>query len=255
MKVEKTGKVVAVRPEDVIPLHKFMYRLMELDPDFYLNTIGKVREPNSKLSIDHIAPTKPRYLLTPVYRYFPLPADEVVERLGIEFQTEDKIKLENLSVFNVYKVIEGGDNGIDVFLEVLFELGHKMEKARVWGTWIYFIIYGKENDRRHYNGVATDIGLSFYSDYLRTLRWAKGRKYSSFSYGNNTGSKVINSIHNLGTNLFALVNLFYNLYIGDWLEVNETSYKLIKPFSDLLQSYGDTFEEVLSIIREVTVIV
>jgi hypothetical protein len=255
MKVEKTGKVVVVRPEDVIPLHKFMYGFMELDSDFYLNTIGRVREPNSKFSIDHIAPTKPKYLLTPLYRYFSLPADEVVERLGIEFQAEDRIKLENLSVFNVYEVVEGGDDGIDVFLEVLFELGHNRERAKVWGIWIYFVIYGSKNNRRHYNGVATDIGLSFYNDYLRTLRWARGRKFSSFSYGNDTGSKVINSVHNLGNNLFSLVNLFYNLYIGEWLEINETSYKLVKPFSDLLQSYGNTFEEVLSVIREVTVIV
>ncbi len=255
MKLEKTNKVVSIRPEDIIPLHKFMYNLMGLEPDFYLNTIGRVREPNSKLSIGHTVSTKPRYLLTPVYRHFPFPDDEVVEKLGIEFQPVDIIKPENLSVFNVYKVEEEG-NGIDVFLEVSFELGHRVEKTRVWGTWVYFAINDGKNSWLHYNnGVIADIGLSHYNDYLRTLRWAKGKRFSNFAHKNNTDSKVINSIHNLGFNLFTLVNFFYNLYTGDWIEINETNYKLIKPLSDLLRSYGDTFEEVLSVIKEVTVIV
>jgi len=84
------------------------------------------------------------------------------------------------------------------------------------------------------------------TELLRKLRWAMGRKYSNFSWKGKE-SKVFTHLYNIEKGMFILVNFLYTLYTGN-LKTDDTEYNLFKPYTELLQGYGNTFEEVVSII-------
>jgi hypothetical protein len=60
-------------------------------------------------------------------------------------------------------------------------------------------------------------------------------------------------LYNIEKGVFILVNFLYTLYTGN-LKADDTEYNLFKPYVELLQSYGNTFEEVVSTIREVVIL-
>jgi hypothetical protein len=84
------------------------------------------------------------------------------------------------------------------------------------------------------------------TELLRKLRWAMGRKHSNFSWRGKE-SEVLDYLYNIENDMLILVNFLYTLYTGN-LKADDTEYNLFKPYVELLQGYGNTFEEVVSTI-------
>jgi hypothetical protein len=264
MKIEKTGKIVKVEPSYVVPMRKFVFNFMNWSARDYLHYTRETIKYGPVSGSSHIVLIKPGFLLLPVYRYSPIPEDNVVKRLGIEFKYDDRIMIENLSLFNVYRVIEEADPEVEIAIDVLIQIisrGDIMKvKAMAWFVGIGFNIGTKRDskdyyDHLHYHDFYYASSRAWdgdYDSYLRTLRWAMGRKYSNFSWKGKE-SKVFNHLYNIENGMFTLVNFLYTLYTGN-LKADNTEYNLFKPYAELLQSYGNTFEEVVSTIREVMIL-
>jgi hypothetical protein len=251
MKIEKTGKIVKVEPSYVVPMWKFVFDFMNWSARDYLHYIRETIKRGPVWGSSHTVLIKPGFLLLPVYRYSPIPEDKVVKRLGIEFKYDDLIMIENLSLFNVYRVIEDADPEVEIAIRVGTGIVSKGDimKAIVEGVSIEFKT-GTERDSKYYYYASSWDGD--YDSYLRKLRWAMGRKYSNFSWkGKNL--KAFTHLHNIEKGMFVLVNFLYTLYTGN-LKADDTEYNLFKPYAEILQSYGNTFEEVVSTIREVVIL-
>jgi hypothetical protein len=270
MKIEKTGKIVKVEPSYVVPMWKFVFDFMNWSAKDYLHYIREIRETIKRRPVfgsSHIVLIKPGFLLLPVYRYSRIPEDNVVKRLGIEFKYDDLIMIENLSLFNVYRVIEDADPDVKMEIEVFVGIAQFVRnasrdyimkaKARVEAVGIEFKTGTEGDSKRHYNGCFSKFNnnrdfFKLYDFYLGTLRWAMGRNYSNFSWRGEE-SEVLNCLHRIENDMFILVNFLYTLYTGN-LKADDTEYNLFKPYVELLQSYGNTFEEVVSTIREVVIL-
>ena len=251
MKIEKTGKIVKVEPSYLVPMWKFVFDFMNWNARDYLHYIRETIKRRPVLGSSHIILIKPGFLLLPVYRYSRIPEDNVVKRLGIEFKYDDRIMIENLSFFNVYRVIEDADPEVEIAIRVGTGIVSKGDimKAIVEGVSIEFKT-GTEGDSKYYYYASSWDGE--YDSYLRKLRWAMGRKYSNFSWRGKK-LKVFTHLYNIEKGMFILVNFLYTLYTGN-LKADDTDYNLFKPYVEILQSYGKTFEEVVSTIREVVIL-
>jgi hypothetical protein len=192
---------------------------------------------------------------------------------SIKVEQADKIKYENFSRFNVYKFDRDSDGGVlEVWLIVEFgpnNINNGRVSARIWGLGLDLLESGLHPSKKNANvtvskaehhsfatrirGGKTDI--EDLQGYLRTLRWTQGKSYSKLSERsrpNETG--VGHKIRQLEQNLLLFANFFYTLYT-DGFEKNNPGYILLEPFIKLLKTYGNTFEEVLSTIKEVVTLV
>jgi hypothetical protein len=254
MKLEKTGQVVKVDPSYIIPMWQFSKDIIRWEPGEYLRCIGK-EDVNwgSIVSVLYDAKIKPDFILFPVYRYSSIIEDTMAERLGIEFKYEDRIKIENLSLFNVYRVIENADPEVDI--TVIAGITAKIMADYDVETRLYDVgVDFKIGSNRNYNSTTIYWGL-WYDRYLKTLWWAKGRKYSDFSYKPKFRSKVVDHLYTIEIGMFAFINFLYTLYTGGGLKDNTVEYKLFKPYMELLRSYGNTFEEAIATLKEMFVLV
>jgi hypothetical protein len=66
-------------------------------------------------------------------------------------------------------------------------------------------------------------------------------------------AEVLSDLYHIEKSMFILVNFLYTLYTGN-LKADDTVYNLFKPYVEILQGYGNTFEEVVSTIREVVIL-
>jgi hypothetical protein len=248
MKIEKTVKIVKVEPSYWVPMWKFVFDFMNWSARDYLHYIRETIKRGPVFGSSHIVLIKPGFLLLPVYRYSPIPEDNVVRRLGIEFKYDDLIMIENLSLFNVYRVIEDADPEVEIAIRVRTGIVSKGDimKASVEGVSIEFKT-GTEEDSKYYYYASSWDGE--YDSYLRKWRWVIGRKYSNFSLN----LKEFTHLYNIEKGVFILVNFLYTLYTGN-LKADDTEFNLFKPYVEILQSYGNTFEEVVSTIREVVIL-
>jgi len=257
MKLEKTGEVIEINPEYIVPLHRFLTDFVKWNPDEYLKSVAKedvrwrpVGSPAVEY-LDYKAVIKPKSLLFPVYRYSSIPKHTVAERLGVEFERDERIKIENLSLFNIYRIVEDVDPEVEITIstETLPEITQSNEKiARLFDITINFRI-GSKND--YYCVII--IWSIWYNNYLKTLRWARGRKYLNFASKGVLHSKVLSHLYAIENGMFVFLNFLYALY-NEHFEDDTVESRLFKPLSDLLRSYGNTFEDMLSTIKEIVVL-
>jgi hypothetical protein len=259
----KTGEVVKADPRDIIYLYRFIRECITWNFDDYHNFLGKVGRKNSDY---YQATLTLNFLLVPKFRYS-LPHEKIK---NTEVQQADKIKYENFSNFDVYQ-FDPNSNG--EILEIKFESGirHSNTKAvaRVW--WLDLVVVetgfrcsvgnsdlSVASVEYYHSGTLiheTNSDMEDLQGYLRTLRWTQGKSYlelSKRSKPNETG--VGYKIRRFEENFFLFVNFLYTLYTGGF-EKNSPEYTLFKPFTDLLKTYGSTFEEVLSTVKEVMMFV
>lgn len=194
---------------------------------------------------------EPDFLLLPAYRYSPIPNDHVLSRIGFEPKHEDVIKIENFGTFEVCKVVDA-PNEIITTVEVGLHLNSGI--VRPWMVGVYFIFgpktgYGRAIEYSYSSSL--DTSFIWYDDYFRTLKWARGRRYSRFAFlGSN--SNVFHNLYSIEKLSFAFVNFLYTLYTMDDFKCKPFfEYNLFKPYAELLRSYGSSFEEALSVVNEV----
>ena len=258
MKLEKTKEIMKIKPEYIVPLHRFLTDFIKWDHDEYLKAVGRkdirwrpVEAPAIEY-LDYKAVIRPKFLLFPVYRYSSIPRHTVAEKLGVEFERGERIKIENLSLFNVYRIVEDVDPEVEITIstETLPEIKPNNEKiARLFDITVNFKI-GSNKD--YYSVII--VWSIWYNNYLKTLRWARGRKYLNFESRGILHSKVLSHLYAIENGMFVFLNFLYALY-NEHFEDDTVESRLFKPFSDLLRSYGNTFEDMLSTINELMVLV
>jgi hypothetical protein len=216
---------VKINPEYVVPLIKFTRNFFVFDED----KLRALRNPRL-----YVVPIIPTSLLVPVYRYSPTSLDK---KLGIEFKYEDKINIENLSHFRVVSLPKDSDIRINLHLEP-----SERDKAVIWEVRVDI------NDPDHYFAAILEGGprIDAFDKDINTVKWAKGRSYSRHS--KSRASNVTASIFRIEEYLFVLSNLLYIVYSEEYHKDKKEA-KLLAPFTEILKSYGDTFENVLSSVK------
>jgi hypothetical protein len=179
----------------------------------------------------------PNYLLVPVYRYSRTPLEKLP---GVNIEYKDKIDPENLSYFRDIKLFDDSKVKIGITLEP-----SSGRSAKIWGVGINT----GDPDYRFVLIIEEGANLQYLDEDIRTIRWAKGRSYSKLSQ--KRFSKAADSIYRFEEFLFTTSNLLYTLYTGEYRK-NVRGAELFDHFTKILQGYGDTFEEALSTIKEVS---
>lgn len=216
---------VKINPEYVVAFIKFTRNFFVFDED----ELRALRNPRL-----YVVPIIPTSLLVPVYRYSPTSLDK---KLGIEFKYEDKINIENLSHFRVVNLPKDSDIRVNLHLEP-----SEREKALVWEVRIDI------NDPDNYFSAVLEGGPRWdaFNKDINTIKWAKGRSYSKHS--KSFASNVTASIFRVEEYIFVLSNLLYIVYSGEYHKDKKEA-ELLAPFTEILKSYGDTFENALSSIK------
>jgi hypothetical protein len=254
----KTGEVVKVDPRDIIYLYRFIREYITWNLDDYLNFLNKT---GKKDSYYYYATVKLNSLLMPKFKY-----SSLYDRIGnVKIEQADKIKYENFSNFDVYQLDPNPDGEIlKVELVSVIARSNVGAVARIRGLDFVVSEAGSgvlpDVTSIEYSFSATSIhetntDIEELQGYLRTLRWTQGKSYlklSEHSRRNETG--VGYKIRHFEEKFFLFVNFLYTLYTGSF-EKNDPGHILFEPFTELLRTYGNTFEEVLSTIKEVVTLV
>jgi hypothetical protein len=259
----KTGEVVEVDPRDIIYLYRFIREGITWNLDDYLNFLDKVGKKNSKYYIVNLPLN---LLLIPKFAY-----SSMYESIkSIKVKRADKIKYENFSCFNVYR-FEPNSDGKILKIELALAVGPNNNKtvARIWELGLILSESGFQCSTGNVNTTVSSTeyyhsttriyegkgDIEDLQGYLRTLRWTQGKSYlelSKHSIPNEKG--VVYKITHFEEKFFLFVNFLYTLYTGSF-EKNDPGHILFEPFTELLRTYGNTFEEVLSTIKEVVTLV
>jgi hypothetical protein len=221
---------IKINPFDIKHLFSFIRNFLIFDEE----KIWSLRLPRLyKLAIF------PNYLLVPVYRYSRTPLEKLP---GVSIEYKDKIDPENLSYFRDIRLPNDSKVKIELSLEPSGE-----KSAKVWGLRVNI------GDPNYRFAMVIDEGadLQYLDEDIRTIRWAKGRSYSK--YLQKQFSEVADSIYRFEEFLFVTSNLLYTLYTGEYRK-NVKGAELFDYFTKVLQEYGNTFEEALSIIKEISII-
>lgn len=96
-----------------------------------------------------------------------------------------------------------------------------------------------------------DIDMEFFENDFRILSLAEGRDYSkSLDFAE---SKIIDCLHHLEDSMFVILSFLYRIYSGKYTGYTEN--KFFFKFTEIFRSYGNTFEEALSVAKEVSIFV
>jgi hypothetical protein len=226
----KTEDIVKVDPRDAVHLARFIR-----------NFIFWRREERDEAGINpYIALAKPSVILAPVYRYS---AFSLGNKLITDFRYADVIKLENLSYYrpctlpeksNIkFRIITDYDNGILRPSSV----GVDVYRPTVYGYTVYL---GPDN-----------VDTKFFERDFRILSLVEGKDYSkSLNFAN---SEIIECLNHLENSLFVILSFLYMIYSGGYTSYAEN--KFFYPFTEIFRSYGKTFEEALSVAKEVSLFI
>jgi hypothetical protein len=96
-----------------------------------------------------------------------------------------------------------------------------------------------------------DIDMEFFERDFRILSLVEGRNYSkSLDFAN---SEIIDCLHHIEDSMFIVLSFLYMIYSGGYTNYDEN--KFFFPFTEILRSYGKTFEEALSAAKEVSMFI
>jgi hypothetical protein len=259
----KTGEVVKADPRDIIYLYRFIREFITWNFDDYLDFLKKIGKDGS---VYYPATLTLNFLLIPKFGYSSL----YKGIKSIKVEQADKIKYENFSHFDVYQ-FDPNSNGEILKIKLISGIRRSNTKAvaRIWELNLVVVETGSHCSAGNTDINApsveychsatliheTNVDIENLQGYLRTLRWTQGKSYlelSKRSKPNETG--VVYKIRHFEESFFLFVNFLYTLYTGGF-EKNSPEHILLEPFTELLRTYGNTFEEVLSTIKEVVTLV
>jgi hypothetical protein len=245
----KTDKVIKVDPRNVIDLYKFVKHYILWEPQDYLNELDK-RFPN-RFGNRIIAEIPLDVVILPSYMLL-----EVPQTLAnvIKPKQSDVILPENFSYFDLYKVVDDPNGEItDTVISTIIDY-HMFEDdaARIRNILLTVEhLYSEHHDKTLYIGTILDTGFTVeetLTKALNSLRWARGRSYSSFS---SVNSKLIRKLLMIEENLTLFLNFLYALHTHKFDGMDIVSW-LFKPYSDLVKGFGCEFEDVLSMAKVVS---
>jgi hypothetical protein len=246
MRLEKTGQIVRVDLNHLITMWEFANDFIHWEPEEYFRCADE--KDTKRVIVSRNLQIEPDYVLFPVYKYFLSLdlRDTTTEKLGVEFKYDDRIRPENLSLFNVYRVIKDADPEVDIKVTAGIRTSIKPDNKPVIEIEDVGVAFKVGYDT-NYPLVSLYWGNK-YKEYLKTLKWARGRKWSNLQNKPMHRSKVVKDLSTIEVSMFAFVNLFYALHNG--LKNDTVEYRLFEPYMKILQ-VNNTFEEALSNIKAV----
>jgi hypothetical protein len=244
------NKSIKVDVMDFLKLYKFLKKHMRWDYDYFRNYMEAVGKEEKNWAI---VTFRPKFLLLPNYRYSSI-SEELREIAGIKKDKwyDEVIKLENLSIYNLFEVEEAKESEIkDVWLWVVVKGygGEKEAKIDELGLAVDYVHYGYTSIRVYLDYWDDDIKK--LEDVLKTVKWAVNRSYYRFSTKEKGG--VAEKIEVIENELLVMLNFFYTIYTGEY-ERDKTS-KILEPLTDMLRGYGNTFEEVINSMKAIITLV
>ncbi len=240
-----------VNPKDLIYLHRFFSINLQWDVDFYDECLEYTKGYLVHGVGVFLIYLTPSFLLVPQYRY----SDTFLkDRLGFDVKYDSIIKLENLSTFTIQKVPDDIDYKIEMLLDTSYDHNRDDWQVRLWELEAKLKPKIKNGKLPFYSWIFLnqDIELIDFEKVFKTVNWAQGKSYFRFSSRKN--SLVVDRIHFVERSLFIILNFLYIIY-ANMFSKEDSEHILFDPFSETLQSYGDTFEDVLSTIKELTILV
>jgi len=126
--------------------------------------------------------------------------------------------------------------------------------VRIWEVGVGFIVKPEKTLKLYRYGTSINPYLMEFDDYFRVLKKATGKKYSNFSKRGRS-AEVVDRMYDLENSMFAMLNFFYTLYTGNGIKDNTIGYNLLKPYMELLHNCGNTFENALSNINGLMVLI
>jgi hypothetical protein len=226
----KTENIIKVDPRDVVYLARFIRNLIVWN-----------REERDKAGVNpYMVWAKPSVILVPVYRYS---AFSLGGKLIPDFKHADIIKLENLSYYRPYTLPEKSNVKFRIIAnhdnEILrpSSVGVNVYRPTVYGYTVYL-----EPD---------NVDMELFERDFRILSSVEGRDYSEFSGFVN--SEIIECLHHLEDSLFVILSFLYMIYSGKYTNYAEN--RFFYPFTEIFRSYGKTFEEALSVAKEVSMFI
>jgi hypothetical protein len=167
--------------------------------------------------------------------------------LKISFKHEDIIRLENLSYLQPHILPKGND--------IWFRVCADEEKGVVRPTFLgisfsklsysYGVYFGEDS-----------IDIEWLERDFEVLNRVKGRRFpKSLEF---TKSKTVESMLHLENSLLTIMSFLYTIYTGKYDgfgDDRELEYEFFLPFTKTFKNYGKTFEEALSVAKEVSIFV
>jgi len=248
MEVEKTGRIIKVKPGDLVYLYPFVR-----------NTFVWIGEENYKRA-ENLArgvefegvyeiQLTPSFILVPQYWYTDTTLRNV---LGFDVKYEDIIKIENLSNFVVQKVPDDISCRIGMWIDTSYDYNRGDWLVRLWELEINLRPKIKSDKPPFYSCMflSENIERINLKEALETVNRVQGKLYSKLSSRKN--SSVVDKIHFVESSLFILLNFLYTIYTGTFSK-GDPEHTFFDPFVDTLKGYGDTFEDLLLVIKELMI--
>jgi len=253
--LEKTGKTINIDLVDTIPIVRFLKDLLVWDiVDGYLSFSGEKAVPipsPSPIPEEYSFAFYPRSILIPTTRYSYY-LGEVGKNLRVHIEREGVIKAYSPLQLDAYRFngeFHGGNPKVEIKLNI--ELGIDKSKAWAWGITIR--AKAKNELESYYYPLffyATNIEIKYLEESLNTLIRSDGMWYRDLEKESPSSAIAIGNLENI---LFVSINFLYSIYNGEF-EEDTNEYKVLAPITKLLHTYGEDFETVLSVVKEVATI-
>jgi hypothetical protein len=252
MNIRKTGKSLNIKLTDTVKLLRFLENLISLDiVDGYLSYLGEKLVPLSSIKSDTLT-IYPKYILVPTTQYYLSFIDVESNLGGVKIMRKPNIEVDKPVQFDEYEFIEyswGPWSEVEIGFHISFyENEKKIEVDGVsikvksyveFDTYYYPLYFNKDSD-----------GLRHIEEGLEAFIELNGKKIEEIEQESPAAAL---RIEDLEDTMFLSINVLYSIYNGIAKEDTD-EYKIFTPFTKVLHSYGKNFEEVLSIIKEFSVI-
>ncbi len=245
--LKETGKTLTLDIQDTVKLFRFIKKCVNWDFDFYRNHLREI-DPSYEDWTWYFPTLSPRFLILPDFRYSPVDSD--LREQGRIKGNDPKIRLENFSTYNIFEIASNDNSPIaNIFISLMINQYKDIKKTEITG--LSLNVTSKDKGffafplRMH---PREDLDIKLLENSLQTLLRAKGKRYPT-----SGRSEIFKKIVILEDTMTATLNFLYAIYTGEY-EKNKES-KLFEPLTKLLRSYGNTFEDSLSTVKELVTII
>jgi hypothetical protein len=252
MKVRKTGKSLNMNLTDTIKFLRFLENFMFFGiVDGYLSYLGEKLVPLSSIKSDTLT-IYPKYVLVPTTQYYLSFIDLEANLGGVKIMRKRDIEIDKPVQFDEYEFIEyswGPWSKVEIGFHISFYenekkigvdgMSIKVKSYTGFGTY-YYPLYFSRNF----------ITLKYVGEGLKAFIESNGKKFEEVERESPAAALRIGVLEDA---MFLSLNVLYSIYNGV-IKEDTIEYKIFAPFTKILHSYGKDFEEVLSIIKEFSMI-
>jgi hypothetical protein len=252
VKVRKTGKSLNINLTDTIKLLRFLENFMFLDiVDRYLSYLGEKLVPLSSIKSDTLT-IYPKYVLVPTTQYYLSFIDVEANLGGVRIMRKRDIEIDKPVQFDEYEFIEyswGPWSKVEIGFHISFYenekkigvggVSIKVKSYTGFGTCYCPLYFNKDSAK-----------LRYVEEGLKAFIESNGKKFEEVERESPAAALKIGILEDA---MFLSLNVLYSIYNGV-IKEDTIEYKIFAPFTKILHSYGKNFEEVLSIIKEFSII-